>query len=207
MRYVAIMLLVAGCTTQPLDIGTAVVIYPDVPAVGVSVDHTRPARVEHASAYLEIKGHYLELGVWENTDDTLIAVARQPEPPDDIVIPVQTFVRRPIPEPLWISKEQARTYAEAVFLPEDVDLMLGVADCEAGNADGIPSELNVHAKSPYSTTSGSFQHLRGWWSGTWGSFGAFDPYDPVQSFAAAAYLLYETSSGISNWNASKHCWW
>ena len=193
MRYAVIMLLVAGCTSQPLDIGTAVVIYPDVPAVGVSVDHTRPAPVEHASAYLEIKGHYLELGVWENTDDTLIAVARQPEPPEPVRLPISRRPSTPIPSDLL------RRLVETYMLPADVDLMLRVAWCESG--------YNINAKNRSSTASGLYQHLKGWWSGAWGVTGPFDPFNPEQSVKAAAALLYETSSGISNWNASKHCWW
>jgi hypothetical protein len=177
---------------------------PNLSVTVVPAMLSKPAPVSY-----QIALRHLREGTWDvspQRDEDHIRLAMAERVPR-VVTP--TSHRRaplpPPPEPLWISAAQARAYAEAVFLAGDVDLMLSVADCEAGNADGIPSELNVHAKNPFSTAAGSFQHLAGWYTGRWGSFGAFDPYDPVQSFAAAAYLLYD-AGGISNWYASRHCW-
>lgn len=199
--------LLAACST-PATVGASLPAYksipPEQPVTVVPVALSRPEPILYQIALSELKE-----GVWDVSpqhDEDQIRLAMAERVPQAVV--PKSRRRAPLPpppEPLWISAAQARAYAEVVFLAEDVDLMLSVADCEAGNADGVPSELNVHAKNPYSTAAGSFQHLAGWYTGRWGSFGAFDPYDPVQSFAAAAYLLYD-AGGISNWYASRHCW-
>ena len=185
MRYAVIMLLVAGCITQPANISTPVT-HP-VPAIGVPVDHTRPAPVEYQSALLDLQSHLLNVREYENVEADLVEQAKP------IVLPVRRRPSVPIPSDLL------RRLVETYMQPADVDLMLRVAWCESG--------YNINAKNRSSTASGLFQHLKGWWSGAWGVTGPFDPFNPEQSVKAAAALLYETASGIGAWNASKHCWW
>ena len=121
-------------------------------------------------------------------DDIRTAIEAKP-----VVLPTYSRPSTPIPS------DRLRSLVETYMQPADVDLMLRVAWCESG--------YNTNAKNSRSTASGLFQHLKGWWSGAWGVTGPFDPFNPEQSVKAAADLLYETTSGISNWKASYHCWW
>ena len=110
----------------------------------------------------------------------------------------------PLPAPLPVHSgmgdgnvERWRPLVEAHFAPGDVETALAIIRCESGG--------NPYAANPTSTARGLFQHLRGWWSGAWGSHGPFDPFDPAQSIAAGAYLRYE-NGGWGDWIASAHCW-
>ena len=167
------------------------------------VVHVKPTEVVHAAAYLEMKAHYLEVGTYEDPDALANALDDRPGP---IQLAASYTRTNQIPPPLWYTEVELRPLAERFFRAEDVELMLRGTDCEAGDGGGRPFRVNVHAKNPNSTASGAFQHLDDWFLGLWGVTGVFDPFDPVQSFKAAADLLYNTKSGINNWNESRHCW-
>lgn len=113
---------------------------------------------------------------------------RDAHTPDPLVLPYSYS-----PPPSGV--EQWRPLVEAHFRPGDVDRALRIMWCE--------SHGDPNAKNPTSTASGLFQHLRGWWGGSWGP--AFDPFDPAQSVAAAARMRYSRGSW-SDWNASRGCW-
>lgn len=89
--------------------------------------------------------------------------------------------------------EQWRPLVAAHFPADDVDIALRVMGCESGG--------NPNAKNPNSSASGLFQMLKMWWNGEW----YFDPFDPEQNVIHAA-KLWGNGSGISHWNASRHCW-
>lgn len=92
--------------------------------------------------------------------------------------------------------ERWRDLVETYFLPGDIATALAIMACESGG--------NPYAENSTSTASGLYQHLWGWWSGSWG-LPAFDPFDPEQSIQAAAALRY-ANGGWSDWYASAHCW-
>jgi hypothetical protein len=159
-------------------------------AIPVEVEHVRPAPVAYAQAYLEMDRAYLGLDVPAYPTELEVALAERPAV--KVRVPVR---RRP---PVYLAPADIEALVRAYFTEADVQQAINVIYCE--------SRFNANAKNPRSSAAGLFQHLAGWYEGRWGVTGVFDPYDPEQSVRAGAALVYGTSSGWSNWDASRRCW-
>lgn len=162
-------------------IGWATVLIMLIPMPGMA--HTR-AEIDEVAAQLE-KGVTVEL-----LNEWAILMERHHwylNPPAVTVSSSGTY------RGMGGNVEQWRGLVATYFPADDVDLALRVMQCESGG--------NPNAKNPSSSASGLFQMLRGWWDGEW----QFDPFDPEQNVRHASYL-WAGGSGISHWNASRHCW-
>ena len=196
MRYavasiLAIVLIVWLEPAPPTQ--TTKFIQAPKPVVPVSVDHPRPAIIEHVSDLRELQSVVLHIEEYEQP--RALAVARAEYEPPAPTAPILRVQLRPSN---ILAPDYLRVLVEQYFQPADVDRALLVAWCE--------SRWDASPKNPNSTASGLFQHLRGWWSGDWGVTGPFDPFDPESSVKAAAALVYGTVSGWGNWYPSKFCW-
>lgn len=183
---------------DPVQMTTTTIPYPSTP---VAVVHVKPEPVVHAMRLAAIRESYLGLDIPAYPPvlaalriEAMFDPIKLPPPPP----PTTPIVRVNLRPADVLAPEYLRTLVEAVFEPEHVDLMLLVAWCE--------SRWDTNAVNPSSGAAGLFQFMPGWFRGEWGLTGTFDPHDPVQAVDAAAKLLYQTSSGIGNWNPSRYCW-
>jgi soluble lytic murein transglycosylase-like protein len=93
-------------------------------------------------------------------------------------------------EVIQLIKDYARQYGV------NEDLPLRVARCESG--------YNQFSKNSHSTASGVFQYIAGTWRNTEAGRQGISPFDADANVRMAIKSI--ASGGISNWNASKHCW-
>ncbi len=158
----------------------------------VPVAHSLPEPVVRAIQYLDMEEKYLGLDAPAYPVELNAAIEQRPTKSARI----SSSYKRPAPN--YVAPAEIEALVAAYFKPEDVQQAINIIFCE--------SRFDANAKNPRSTASGLFQHLEGWWSGAWGVTGSFDPFDPEQSIKAGAALAYNTKSGWSNWNPSRHCW-
>lgn len=96
----------------------------------------------------------------------------------------------------YMSEPEVRALVERYFRPEDVNKAIRVAWCE--------SSFNPKAVNPTTGAAGLFQHLPSYWPerSAEAGFAGADIFDPEANVAVAAWLLYESPGGWSNWTCS-----